>query len=188
MCTSSRDSNTRSRDRMTISGLGGIGMRSILLLTLVVSIFWGLAVKAQSADDRAALSGLKEVKIIFDITKGEAKGLSMTLSVIDETRQSLIEQGVVPYIVLAFRGPATKLIQSDRSALNADDLEYADRIAETIKGLSSASGIAAIEQCGIAVRNQDMKPENVVPGVKVVGNGWVSLAAYQAKGYSYIAP
>jgi hypothetical protein len=24
--------------------------------------------------------------------------------------------------------------------------------------------------------------------VKLVGNGWISLAAYQARGYGYIAP
>jgi len=30
--------------------------------------------------------------------------------------------------------------------------------------------------------------KNVVPGVKVVGNGWISLMAYEAKGYGYIQP
>ena len=43
-------------------------------------------------------------------------------------------------------------------------------------------------ECSIAVRGAGTKPENVVPGIKVVGNGWISLAAYQAKGYAYIAP
>lgn len=140
------------------------------------------------ADDKAAIGDLKEVKIIFDITNGDAKGLSGTLNVIDETRQSLIKQGVTPRIILSFRGQATKLVQTDHGLLNADDREYAGKIAETIKALSAAQGIAAIEQCGIAVKNQGAKPENAIPGVKVVGNGWISLAAYQAKGYSYIAP
>jgi hypothetical protein len=28
----------------------------------------------------------------------------------------------------------------------------------------------------------------VLPEIKVVGNSWISLMAYQAKGYGYIAP
>jgi hypothetical protein len=31
------------------------------------------------------------------------------------------------------------------------------------------------------------KPEDVDPGITVVGNGWISLAAYQAKGCTYIS-
>jgi intracellular sulfur oxidation DsrE/DsrF family protein len=33
-----------------------------------------------------------------------------------------------------------------------------------------------------------MLPRVVRPEVRVVGNGFVSLMAYQAKGYAYIAP
>jgi intracellular sulfur oxidation DsrE/DsrF family protein len=40
----------------------------------------------------------------------------------------------------------------------------------------------------VAVRLAGTKQENVLPDIKVVGNGWISLMAYQAKGYGYIAP
>jgi len=39
-----------------------------------------------------ALQGIKEVKVAFDITAGDAKALLARLNVIDETRQSLIKQ------------------------------------------------------------------------------------------------
>ncbi|MGE0257598.1 MAG: hypothetical protein AB7H71_10665 [Alphaproteobacteria bacterium] len=45
-----------------------------------------------------------------------------------------------------------------------------------------------MEQCAVAIRLAGTNPENVLPGIKVVGNGWISLMAYQAKGYGYIAP
>ena len=54
--------------------------------------------------------------------------------------------------------------------------------------LRAADGVISIEQCAVAVRLSGTKPENVVPDVKVVGNGWISLMAYQAKGYGYIQP
>jgi intracellular sulfur oxidation DsrE/DsrF family protein len=72
--------------------------------------------------------------------------------------------------------------------MKPEDREQAAAIAMKIKALSSASGIDGIEQCNIAVRGAGTKPENVVPGIRVVGNGWISLAAYQTRGYAYIAP
>ena len=37
-------------------------------------------------------------------------------------------------------------------------------------------------------RTGDESVEMVLPQVRVVGNGFISLMAYQAKGYAYIAP
>jgi intracellular sulfur oxidation DsrE/DsrF family protein len=141
-----------------------------------------------SPNDQAALSGLKEVKVAFDVTNGNGKALLKTLEVIDETRQSLIKQGVKPSIVIAFRGPATKLVQTDQTKIKAEDREYAPKIAEKIHALQAADGIAGIEQCSIAIRLAGTDPEDVDPGIKVVGNGWISLMAYEANGYGYISP
>ena len=143
---------------------------------------------AQTPNDAAALRGLKEVKLVFDVTADDAKRLMNILDVIEETRQSLAKQGVTPHIVVTIRGPATKLVQTDQTLMKAEDRQQAATIAAKIKALSTASGVDGVEQCSIAVRGAGTKPENVVPGIKVVGNGWISLAAYQSKGYAYIAP
>ena len=119
---------------------------------------------------------------------GDAKGLLRELDVIDETRQSLIKQGVKPTIVIAFRGPATKLVQTDQNQIKAEDREDATKVVEKIKALQAADGVAGLEQCAVAVRLAGTQPENVLAGIKLVGNGWISLSAYQAKGFSYIAP
>jgi intracellular sulfur oxidation DsrE/DsrF family protein len=143
---------------------------------------------AQTANDAAALQGLKEVKLAFDVTADDAGRLVNVLNVIEETRVELARQGVTPHIVVTFRGPATKLVQTDQTLMKPEDRAQAVAIAAKIKALSTAAGIDGIEQCSIAVRGAGTKPENVVPGITVVGNGWISLAAYQAKGYAYIAP
>jgi intracellular sulfur oxidation DsrE/DsrF family protein len=142
----------------------------------------------EGPNDQAALSGLSEVKVAFDVTNGDGKTLLKALEVIDETKQSLIKQGVKPHFVIAFRGPATKLVQKDQNQIKAEDREYAAKIAEKINALRSADGVTSIEQCAVAVRLAGTKPDDLVPGVKLVGNGWISLMAYEAKGYGYIAP
>ena len=166
-----------------------IRMRNVLAgIAIAAASQWTGAAMAAGYDDQEALSGLKEVKVAFDLTTGDSKALLGRLNVIDETRQSLIQQGVTPHFVLTFRGPATKLIQSDLSQIKPEDRENAAKIAAKLAQMRGARGVENLEQCAVAVREQGTKPENVVPSVKVVGNAWISLMAYQSRGYAYIAP
>ena len=155
-------------------------------LVLGMSVFYSTGVRA--ADDQAALAGRKEGRIAFDIHEGNPKLLLARLNVIDETRQSLIQQGVAPHFILAFRGPATKLVQTDQDKIKPEDREGAAKIAARIKEMSKAPGVEGFEQCAVASRTQETKTELVLPEIRVVGNGFISLMAYQAKGYAYIAP
>jgi intracellular sulfur oxidation DsrE/DsrF family protein len=150
---------------------------------LMVASTWAMA-----ADDKAALAGLNEVKVSFDLKEGNGKLLLDRLEIIDETRQSLIEQGVKPHVIIAFRGPATRLVQTDRELIKPEDREMAATIAAKIKQMGASAGIEGFEQCAVAVREQGTKAEHVLPQIRVVGNGFISLMAYQAKGYAYIAP
>jgi intracellular sulfur oxidation DsrE/DsrF family protein len=156
-------------------------------VALAAGLCPGIA-RADAADDKAALAGLKEVKVAFDIKEGDAKRLLAGLGVIDETRRSLIQQGVTPRIVLAFRGPATRLVQTDVEKIKPEDREAAQKIAAKLREMRSAPGVESMEQCSVAIRLQETRPENVLPEIKVVGNSWISLMAYQARGYAYIAP
>jgi intracellular sulfur oxidation DsrE/DsrF family protein len=139
-------------------------------------------------DDSAALKGMTEGKIAFDITEGSGKPLLNRLNIIDETRRSLIDQGVKPHFVIAFRGPATKLVQTETDKIAPEDREMARTIAAKIEAMSRESGVDGVEQCAVAAKEQGTNPDKVVPPIKVVGNGFISLMAYQARGYAYIRP
>jgi intracellular sulfur oxidation DsrE/DsrF family protein len=145
-------------------------------------------VPAQGADDRDALAGVKELKAVFDIREGDGKTLLNRLMVIEETRESLLAQGVKPRFILTFRGPATKLIQTDASRIRPEDREIAKVIATKLDEMRDAKGVDGIELCEVAIRGQGTKAAHVIPAVKVVGNTFTSLMAYQARGYAYISP
>ncbi|MEX2127226.1 MAG: hypothetical protein WD871_03165 [Xanthobacteraceae bacterium] len=142
----------------------------------------------EHANDPTAPAGVKEVRIAFDLSTGDGKTLLNFLDVIDEMRQSLIKEGVKPQLVLALRGPATRLVQTNLTQIKPEDHESAAKIAEKVNGLRTAEGVDSIEQCGVAMRRLGIKPQDVIPGIHVVGNSWISLSVYQAKGYAYIAP
>ena len=159
-----------------------------LLGSIALATFLLCSAGAKAADDHASLTGLKDVKVAFDLKEGDGKLLLSRLDVIDETRQSLIQQGVTPHFILAFRGPATKLVQTDPDKIKPEDRAMAAKIATRIKEMSRSPGVDGFEQCAVAAREQGTKTELVLPEIRVVGNGFVSLMAYQAKGYAYIAP
>ena len=165
-----------------------IARRNLLLAPAFLVLTLAMPAHGQGADDRQVLSGLKEVKVAFDITEGNGKALLNRLNIIDETRQSLVKQGVSPHFVLTFRGPATKLVQTDASKIKPEDKEFSGKIADKIREMSKVAGVDSIEQCSVAIRQQETKAENVLPEIKVIGNSWISLMAYQSKGYGYIAP
>ena len=161
---------------------------SLQLVLIAITFASCIAARAEAPDDKAALAGIKEAKVAFDIKEGDGKGLLNRLNIIDETRQSLIKQGVQPHIVVAIRGPATRLVQTDQDKIKPEDREVAKAIATKIAEMSKSAGMDGFEQCSVAIRQQQTKAENVLPEIKVIGNSWISLMAYQAKGYGYIAP
>ena len=166
----------------------------MILRRAVTSVVAGMAFAVVAvaafaqADDHASLQGVKELKVAFDLVEGDGKGLLNRLSVIDETRASLIRQGVKPNFVVTFRGPATRLVQSDMTKVKPEDREAAARIAAKLQEMSRAPGVSSIEQCSVAIRQQETRAEDVLPVITVVGNSWISLMAYQSKGYAYIRP
>jgi len=165
---------------------------SYIVASIAVGLV-GLAVlpsqgRADAPNDMAALAGLQSIKVAFDVKEGDGKSLLNRLNIIDETRQSLIKQGVKPEFVLTFRGPATKLVQTDVEKIKPEDRAVAKQIAAKLAEMSKAPGVQSVEQCAVAIREQGTKVEYVLPEVRVVGNAWISLMAYQSKGYAYIAP
>ena len=67
-------------------------IRDVLFAVALATVLPGSAALAAGYEDHESLAGLKEVKVAFDLTAGDAKALLGRLNVIDETRQSLIQQ------------------------------------------------------------------------------------------------
>jgi len=144
--------------------------------------------QAVAPDNKAALAGVKEMKIAFDITDGSPDVLLAKLNVIDLTRRQLIADGVTPRIVMAFRGDASFFTQTDQDKIKPADREGAAKVAAKIREMRGASGVESLEQCSVPLPARKLRNEDVMQEVKLVGNGWISLVSYQQKGYAYIAP
>ena len=153
-------------------------------LVAAVLAFPALA-HATEPTDAEALKGLTSARAVFDITTADPKKLNFYLNLIDSTAKSMHAAGVKTDFVLAFRGPATFYTSMDRKRIKMDDVMMADKISNKLQSLSTTPGME-LTQCAVAAHALKVDIKTINPAVKVIGNSWVSLIAYQNKGYAIV--
>ncbi len=158
----------------------------ICIFVMLLALAAAGSVVAAEPNDQDALAGLTVGKTLFDIdvSDQEASKLVLYLSVISETHQGLLNQNVEPDFIIAFRGTAVRLITRDYGTVGAKEREARETIAYLISDLQQKG--VKVEACAVATRIFQVDNGNLLPGIKVVGNTFISLTGYQTKGYALI--
>jgi len=137
-------------------------------------------------EEYGALKGLTSVKAVFDFELGNPQNALLHLQVIQQTfkDRNIWIGKKKPDIVVVFIGPSVKLVSKNRGGFTAEDQKVLDELAGTVSNMAK-DGIK-FEICLIAVKVSGVEPSSILPEIKQVGNGWISLIAYEAKGYSLV--
>jgi intracellular sulfur oxidation DsrE/DsrF family protein len=154
------------------------------LFIIVCALF--LAGNTVSAVEYDSLQGLKSFKAVVDVRSGKPKSLAMQLGLLhqmykDKSVRSLTDS---PEFVLVFIGPAVKLVSTKTEGLSAEDRETVAKIADTISAMAK-DGIK-LEICLFAVDALGVDRASILPEIKQVANGWISLVGYQHSGYGLV--
>ena len=152
---------------------------------LVAVTLASVSAAADKPNDTDALQGLATGKVVWDINMTDPKKLSLYLSVIQETYTDLVRQGVKPDMVFAFRGRSVTFVSTDRDDIPLEQHHFLDTVADQLADLNKREGVK-MEACSVACRLFGVNPSSLLPGIKPVGNTFVSLLGYQAKGYAII--
>ena len=155
--------------------------RAVLLITILLS---PVTILANQLTDANALKGLKTVKVICDVNVGDPKLLLRRIELIDETYTQLFDAGIKPSFVVAFRGPATKYITRGNEYVSPEHYTIKKEIQGWIAQFHE-NGFS-LEQCAIAARAQKVSYGDVLPQITVVQNGYISIVAYQNRGYALL--
>jgi intracellular sulfur oxidation DsrE/DsrF family protein len=158
--------------------------RSPALLAAI--LFVTLAALPAMAGEYAALNGVERVKTVFDVSQGSPQTANIVFWAVknvndDPSVRSLPEP---PQVAVVFHGPAVKLISTDRNGFKESDNEALDKFAHTIREMKAAG--VKFEVCDYALKVMGVDPSTVIPEVDHVPNGFISIAGYQAQGYSAI--
>ena len=162
-------------------------MKSLLIafFVLLPSVLLTSPIFAGSPDNRVAIADLKSINIICDVNVGKPDLLLTRLELIDETYSQLLDASVTPTIVVAFRGEASRYITRDNLYVPPQEMDTKKAIRQIVVQFQK-NGIR-LEQCAIAARARHIDPDDLLPGIALVKNGYVSIVAYQARGYSLLS-
>lgn len=139
---------------------------------------------AAAPDNSRALSGLKSAGVIFDVNTGHPSRLLLRLNLVEETVVGLTNEGVVPDVVVAFRGGATFFMTRGNKYIPVDDQQIKQEIQTQVRRLKKLG--YRVEQCAVAVRLLKVDPKDIIDDVPLVGNGYISMIGYQNRGYAFI--
>ena len=158
----------------------------ILCTGLIIVSFLFLALNTASAAEYDFLQGLKSFKAVVDVRSGKPKSLALQLGLIHQMYKDPSVRNVTdsPEFVLVFIGPAVKLVSTNTEGLPPEDKETLAKIAETISAMAK-DGIK-LEICLFAVDALGVDRASILPEIKHVGNGWISVAGYQQLGYGLV--
>ncbi|MGD8267654.1 MAG: hypothetical protein PVF55_05765, partial [Desulfobacterales bacterium] len=139
---------------------------------------------ANQLSDANALKGLKAVKVVCDVNVGDPELLLRRVGQIDDTYTQLIDAGIQPTFIVAFRGPATKYVTRGTGYVSPEHLAIKKEIQGWIDQFHENGFI--LEQCAIAARAQKVSYDDLLPQITVVQNGYISIVAYQNRGYALL--
>ena len=157
--------------------------KSLFAILLLISTMLQAAEKA--IHDRAALGDMKVGKSVFLVDIGEANKLNFYLEVIQGTYKGMKDQGVDPDFILVFIGPSVKYLSTSPPA---DTEQEAGGILMDIESNVEALAELGVRQeiCAVASRVFGIDNKTILPGLTLVGDGFISLIGYQAQGYHLV--
>lgn len=132
-----------------------------------------------------ALKGVQELKTVFDYGHGSPEAALLIFPAIRGVYQSKSVTSLTqpPTAVIVFHDQAVKFLSTERKGGKKEN-ETLDKIAEMIRQFKK-DGVK-MEVCMYAVKVMGVNPDTILPEIKKVENGWVSVSGYQAQDYSLI--
>ncbi len=156
-----------------------------IILTLFLSfLLFPHISSAQTQTDMQALGNLSELKVYFDVKADSVAKLEKRLVWINDTYEQARQKGLKPLFVVGFRSQASLFVSKDDDYLDEEEIPLKRKIVTWLKHFAKI-GIHA-EQCGLSAEIFDIDHEDFLPEITVVQNSYLSIAAYQNRGYAYV--
>lgn len=155
-----------------------------LLFTFFVLTF-SMPSSAEELNNKEAMQGITEMHVIYDIRKSNPNPMLTYLKAIESNRANLIKEGVEPHQRIIFISKAVKFITTKPS--EEVDMEYApvlEKIAVQIARLKELG--VKMEACAAATAAYGVDNDTMLPGIKVVRSGFLSVMGWQAQGYQLV--
>ena len=158
--------------------------KTILQMLLIFFLFIPHAALSQKQASAVDLSGLSEFKAYFDIKADSAAKVEKRLEWINDIYLQMNRKGVKAEFVISFRSQASFYVTQGDEDLDEEDIPAKRKIKKWLKQFAERG--VAVEQCGLSAKLYEIEPEDFLPEITVVENGYVAMITYQNRGYAYV--
>ena len=160
-------------------------LASLIAIAVATVAHFGLA-KVANADYKNALNGVTQVKAVFGVSQPSAFTSNLVFWAVRNVYQDNTVKGLSkpPKVAVVFHGPAVRLLSTDKKHYKRQNQSEVAKFQETLRQMK-ADGVN-IEVCEYALKVLKVDPKTVIPEIDRVGNGFVSIAGYQAQGYEVV--
>ncbi len=158
-------------------------------LVCTTLLLFGLAITPSRADqpgidDRAALAGVEQARGVFLIDFTNPKKTAFYLDIIEGTHAGW-PTGREAGLVLVFIGETVKYLTTKPEEVL--EMEYGDELASIAESVETLAGLGVrMEVCAVATRVFGIDNASILPGMQVVGDGFISLIGWQTQGYKLV--
>lgn len=160
--------------------------QTLAALALAAGLMVSAAVSAERPHDRRALQDIEQGRILWDVTLADPEALLARLQVIEQTYRDLRRQDVAPRMLFAFHGGAVELLARDTERFDTAGVTAVRAMQDKLAALKAREGVSRIEVCSIAADRAGLKKEELIEPAVMVGNTFVTAAAYAQRGYAKI--
>lgn len=153
----------------------------------IVAVIALLGIVNPVSAEYKAMRGVQSTDTVYDFRISDPATALAHLGLIHDMKSdpNMVINDSQPDIILVFIGPSVKLISTDRSDFDQQEREILNQLAEKITSMNQ-DGIK-FEICMVAAHSVNVDPDTILPEIKKVENGWISLVGYQHRGYAMIA-
>lgn len=140
---------------------------------------------ATELNNKEAMQGLKSMHVIYDIRKSTPNAMLVYLKGIESNRSNLIKEGVEPHQRIVFIARSVKFITTQPS--EEVEMQYGpvlEKVAAQIARLVELG--VKMEACSAATAAFNVDNDTLLPGIKPVRSGFLSVMGWQAQGYQLV--
>jgi uncharacterized protein len=157
------------------------------VVTIILSLFMALQLSpAVAGDYDNALKDVEGVKVLFNVSSGDPAFANIVFWAVRNVYQDKAVSTLPkkPEVAIVFHGPVVKLLSSDRSGFDKKDNIEIDTFQATLQQMKKEG--VKLEVCLYAAKVLGIDPATIMPEIDQVGNGFISVAGYQAQGYTVV--
>lgn len=170
-----------------------------LFLSLAIAVPLSLSAAHAAAPAAAATAAAQwpiiqvekrqDIRVAYDVKDDvwEA-GIGKALYYVRGLLEAYKSQGVAPeqlHVSVVLHGPAAYWVLNDAAYQRFKKDEFAYNPNDKVIGELLAHGVS-VELCGVTMKAQGWRPEDVLPGVVIVHDAYTRLIDLQQRGYAYI--